>query len=118
MDGARRRLRPLRVVRLSTIALILRSAPVPAGPGAWVTGNMPANPLEAAAAMLPRTEVARAIAVAACNACGALESSSAEAKDWDLVGVGAGAAAPRAGAGSPVATTPRGRRARRGGASG
>src|SRR5260370_18536446 len=102
MEGARGRLRPLRLVRLSTIALILRSAPVAGGPGAWVTGNMPANPLEAAAAMLPRTEVARAIAVAACNACEALESSSAEPKDWYLVGMAAGAAPPRSCRGFPA----------------
>src|SRR5712691_2254667 len=106
MAGARRRLRPLRVVRLSTIALILRAAPVPAGPGAWVTGSMPANPLEAAAAMLPRAEVARAIAVAACKACEAFESSSAEPGDWYLDGRAAGTAAPSSGAGVPAAAAP------------
>src|SRR5216683_1656632 len=54
---------------------------------------MPANPLDAAAAILPSAEVARAIAVAACKACEALESSSAEPGVWYLDGMAAGAAA-------------------------
>src|SRR5260370_23143195 len=115
MAGTRRRLRPVRVVRLSTIALILREAPIAAGPAVCVIGNMPAKPLEAAAAMLPRAEVARAIAVAACKACAALESSSAELEDWYLDEVAAGAAAPSSGAGVPEAAAADCERARGGG---
>src|SRR5260370_35695962 len=77
---------------------------------------MPAKPLEAAAAMLPRAEVARAIAVAACKACAALESSSAELEDWYLDGVAAGAAAPSSGAGVPEAAAADCERAGGGGA--
>src|SRR6266852_2964464 len=73
MAGASRRLRPLRVTRLSTMNWILRAAPE-----GWTTGSMPANPLEAAAAMLLRAVVARAIAVVACNACEASAVFSAE----------------------------------------
>src|SRR5712664_4795322 len=78
---------------------------------------MPAKPLEAAAAMLPRAEVARAIAVAACKACEALESSSAEPGDWYLDGMAAGTAAPSSGAGVPAAATPDCGRARGAGPS-
>src|SRR4029077_12125471 len=101
MAGARRRLRPLRVVRLSTTAWILRVAPAPAGPGAWVIGSMPAKPLDAAAAMLPKAEVARAIAVAACRACEALESVSAEPGDWYSDAVPAGPAETSSGGRAP-----------------
>src|SRR5713226_7840448 len=94
MAGASRRLKPLRVMRVSTTAWILRVAPAPAGPAVCVIGSMPANPLEAAAAMLPRAVVARAIAVAACRACEALESVSADAGDGKPeVTAGGGAAA-------------------------
>src|SRR6266851_3237906 len=75
MAGARRRLRPLREIRLSMMALILRVALAPAGPEEWTMGSMPANPLEAAAAIWPRALVARATAVAAWSACDAAASS-------------------------------------------
>src|SRR6266850_3769297 len=79
MAGARRRLRPLRVIRLSITAWIRRVAPAGTVPSAWIVGSWPAcmNP-PAAAAIWPRAVVARAIAVAACRAWLAWAADSAE----------------------------------------
>src|SRR5207247_2816458 len=78
--GARRRLRPRRVIIVSITAWMRREAPAgPPEPSLAVTvGRMPLNPLEAAASW-PRAVVARAIAVAAASTCWPWPPSGGEA---------------------------------------
>src|SRR5260370_41937569 len=103
MAGARRRFRPLREIRLSMMALILRVALAPAGPEEWTMGSMPANPLEAAAAIWPRALVARATAGAAWRACGAAASARARgAAGGGAEAAGAAGVPPAGGAAAPA----------------